>query len=232
MIFDPLYFILLAPALLLGLWAQFKVKSAYHKGAQAPIRSGLTGAEAARMILDRNGLRDVGIELSHGTLSDHYDPKAKVLRLSHDVAYGRTASSLGIAAHEAGHAIQDATHYGPLRLRNGIVPFAAVGGNLSMILFMVGLVLSAASGLGQMLMLVAIGLFTLTVVFQLVNLPVEFDASNRARAILAQERMVTEDEAPVVKKVLSAAALTYVAATLTAILTLVYLIIRAQGNRQ
>jgi len=232
MIFDPMYFLLIGPAMLLGLWAQFKVKSAYRQGSQIPVRSGLTGAQAARRILDQNGLQSVGIELSHGVLSDHYDPRAKVLRLSQDVAHGQTVASLGIAAHEAGHAIQDATRYPLLAIRNGIVPLAAIGGNLSMLLFIVGLSLSAATGLGRTLVLVAIGLFSLTVVFQLVNLPVEFDASNRAKSILLHSNMITQEEHGAVKKVLSAAALTYVAATLTAVMTLIFFVLRASQQRQ
>lgn len=232
MIFDPLYFIFLAPAMLLAMWAQFKVKSAYNKASQIRVRSGLTGAAAARRILDSNGLQSVGIERAQGFLSDHYDPRHKVLRLSPDVYGGASIASLGIAAHEAGHAIQDATNYGPLVLRNGIVPLAGFGSNFAMILFIIGMVLSASSQLGQWLMYGAIGLFSLVVLFQVVNLPVEFDASNRAKRILSDTNMVTADEAPVVKKVLSAAALTYVAATLTAILTLLYLVIRATASNR
>lgn len=227
MFFDPMYFIILAPALLLGLWAQIRVKSAYHKGQSVPVRSGLTGAEAARRILDRNGLRSVQIELSHGMMSDHYDTRHKVLRLSPDVAHGRTAAALGIAAHEAGHALQDAQRYTPLVIRNGIVPLAQVGSNLSMILFIAGLALSLSP-----LVWLAVAAFGLTVVFQLVNLPVEYDASRRAKQALAEAGMVSPDEEGAVRSVLSAAALTYVAATLTAVFTLVYFLLRASGGNR
>lgn len=223
--FDPMYFVILAPAILLGLWAQFRVKSAYHQGSQVAVRSGLSGAEAARRILDSQGLNDVAIEMTPGTLSDHYDPRQKVLRLSPDVAQGRSAASLGIAAHEAGHALQDAGGYSLLGLRNAIVPLAAVGSNLSLFLIVIGAMLSV-KGFGHTLVWVGIGFFALVVLFQLVNLPVEYDASNRAKDILLRSNMVTQDEHAVVKRVLSAAALTYVAATLTAVLTLLYYVMR------
>lgn len=228
--FDPLYFLLAAPALILGLWAQMRVKSTYHATSQVAARSGATGAQAAARIMEVNGVRGVGIEPVQGTLSDHYDPRAKMLRLSHDVYYGQSLASLGIAAHEAGHAIQDKERYGPLVIRNGIVPFAMIGPNLGIILFMIGLALSAGRSVaGQWLMLGGIGLFTLVVLFQLVNLPVEFDASKRANRHLVDSGLVSAGEAPAVRKVLSAAALTYVAATLSAVMTLVYLLIRAQS---
>ncbi len=234
MIFDPLYFLLLAPGLLLAMWAQFKVKSAYHQAAGVPVRSGLSGAEAARIILDEAGLRNARIEMGQGMLSDHYDPRSKTLRLSRDVYAGRSAASLGIAAHEAGHALQDAQGYAPLKIRNGIVPLAAFGGNTAMLLFIIGLVLGGAGNvLGTWLVYGAIGLYSAVVLFQLVNLPVEFDASNRAKRVLMERAMVTGgDETRLVNKVLNAAALTYVAATLTAILTLLYFVLRASQSRQ
>ncbi len=229
MILDPLYFIILAPAMLLAIWAQWRVKSAYSKASQVPASSGMTGAETARMILEAHDIKDVGVEPSHGFLSDHYDPKAKMLRLSPDVFQGRSVAALGIAAHEAGHAIQDAKGYAPLKLRNGIVPLAAVGSNLSMILFMVGMFMAFSGAIfGDYLMYAGIILFSAVVVFQLVNLPVEFDASKRAKDLLQSTHMVAPGgEAKAMNKVLNAAALTYVAATLTAVLTLLYLILRS-----
>jgi len=226
MIFDPLYLLLLAPALILAGIAQMRVRSAYAKASRVPASSGLTGAQAARDILDRNALRNVRIEQSHGTLSDHYDPRQKVLRLSQDVYHGRSLAALGIAAHEAGHALQDAKGYTPLKIRNGIVPLASVGGNGAMLLFFLGLIMNFTG-----LIYVAIALFSGVVLFQLVNLPVEFDASNRARRILAGTGMIAPREEGQVRKVLSAAALTYVAATLSAILTLLYFVIRAGAAR-
>lgn len=224
--FDPLYFILLAPAMLLAMWAQFKVKGAFARASEIPASGGMSGAEAARRILWAHGLQRVGIEETQGFLGDHYDPRSKVLRLSPDVYHGRSLASMGVAAHEAGHAIQDATHYGPLKIRNGIVPLASVGGNLSMIIFMVGLFLSATQ-LGRSLLIAGIALFSLTVLFQLVNLPVEFDASRRARQILVANGIVAPTEDREVGRVLNAAALTYVAATIGAVLTLLYLLLRS-----
>jgi Zn-dependent membrane protease YugP len=229
--FDPMYFLILAPAMLLAIYAQWRVKSAYHKASQVRASSGLTGAETARLILESHDIADVGVEPAHGFLSDHYDPRAKKLRLSPDVYQGRSVASLGIAAHEAGHAIQDAKGYAPLKIRNGIVPLAAVGSNLSMVLFMIGMFLAYLSrgpGIGEYLMYGGIILFAAVVVFQLVNLPVEFNASRRAKDLLQSTHMVAPGaEAKAMDRVLNAAALTYVAGTLTAILTLVYLILRS-----
>jgi hypothetical protein len=226
--FDPLYFILSAPAMLLALWAQAKVKWAYAAASQVPSRSGYTGAAAARKVMESEGVFDVGIEESHGFLSDHYDPRHKVLRLSPDVYHGRSLASLGIAAHEAGHALQHGHGYAPLAIRNGLVPLASVGGNLSMILIVIGMMLMAGGSVfGRNMLFVGIGLFATTVLFQIVNLPVEFNASSRARQSLLAIGLVDHDEDRVVKKVLSAAAMTYVAATITAILTLLYFLLRA-----
>jgi Zn-dependent membrane protease YugP len=224
--FDPLYLVMLAPAMLLAMWAQFKVKSAFARAQEMPSGSGLTGAEAAHRILRAHGLQRVDVQPAEGFLSDHYDPRAKVLRLSPDVYSGRSLAAVGVAAHEAGHAIQDAAGYGPLKLRNGIVPMAAVGSNLSFIIFFVGMILSATA-IGRGLVLLGIGLFSLTVVFQLVNLPVEFDASRRARAVLVANGIVGPQQDAEVGRVLNAAAMTYVAATISAILTLVYLLLRS-----
>jgi hypothetical protein len=219
---NPMYFIFLAPGILLALWAQAKVKWAYATASQVFARCGYTGAAAARRVLEDAGIYDVGIEESHGFLSDHYDPRHKVLRLSPDVYHGRSLASLGIAAHEAGHAVQHATGYAPLAVRNGLVPLASIGGNLSMLILMVGFLLSLLQ-----LVYVGIGLFSLTVLFQLVNLPVEFNASSRARDSLLALGLVSPDEDRTVKRVLNAAALTYVAATISAILTLIYYLYRA-----
>jgi len=224
--FDPLYFIMLIPAMLLAGWAQMKVKSAFARASKMPASGRMSGAEAAHRILQAHGLQRVAIEETRGFLGDHYDPRAKVLRLSRDVYHGRSLASMGVAAHEAGHAIQDASGYAPLKLRNGIVPLAHVGSSLSMIIFIVGMVLSATA-IGQGLILVGIVLFSLTVVFQLVNLPVEFDASKRARQVLVANGIVAQREDAEVGKVLNAAALTYVAATVSAILTLLYLLMRS-----
>ena len=220
--FDPLYLIILAPAMLLAAWAQIKVKSAFARASEMPSAGRMTGAEAAYRILRANGLQRISIEQTQGFLGDHYDPRHKVLRLSPDVYNGRSLASVGVAAHEAGHAIQDAAGYAPLKLRNGIVPLAAVGGNLSMIIFMAGLIFSFTQ-----LILLGIVLFSLTVVFQLINLPVEFNASRRAREVLVANGIVAPQQDAEVGRVLNAAALTYVAATSGAILTLLYLLYRS-----
>jgi Zn-dependent membrane protease YugP len=219
---DPIYFVFLAPGILLALWAQFRVSSAYAEAKQIPARSGVSGAEAAQAVLEDARVPGVVIEPTEGFLSDHYVPGERVLRLSPEVYAGRSLASLGIAAHEAGHAIQDARRYPLLGIRNALVPLASFGGGVSWILILAGFLLS-------WLALVKIGIlaFALTVVFQLVNLPVEFDASRRARIALREGGIVTVQEDAEVKKVLDAAALTYVAATLTSILTLLYFLFRA-----
>lgn len=215
--FDPLYFLFVGPTMLLALWAQAKVKSAYAAGNKVPARSGFSGAETAQRILNAYGIANVAIEPVQTYLGDHYDARHKVLRLSPEVYHGRSLSSLGIAAHEVGHALQDATGYGPLTIRNGLVPLASIGSNLSIILVIIGLALSMTK-----LAIVGLAMFSVVVLFQLVNLPVEFNASSRARGILLQQNMISTQENVVVGKVLNAAALTYVAATLTAVFTLLY----------
>lgn len=231
-----LYLIFMVPPLLLGLWAQFKVKSSFAKASQVRASSGITGAEAAQMILDSHNLRGVKIEPVQGFLSDHYDPKHKVLRLSPDVYSGRSVAALGIAAHEAGHAIQDATNYGPLVIRNGIVPLAAVGSQAGLIMIIIGMFMGAAATFaGQWLMIGGIVLFSAVVLFQLVNLPVEFDASARAKRLLYSSNLVGQGgESKAMNSVLSAAAMTYVAATVGAIATLLYyvLIFMASSRRE
>ena len=231
MFFDPMYFVYVGPAILLAMWAQFRVKSAYSQAGQYAARSGISGAETAQRILNAYGIPNVAIEPVQSFLGDHYDPKHKVLRLSPDVYHGRSLASLGIAAHEVGHAIQDASGYGPLAIRNGLVPMASIGSNISILLVIVGLVLSAAVPAAHYVAVAGLGLFGVVVLFQLVNLPVEYNASARARDILVRQGMVTVEEDRVVKKVLSAAALTYVAATLTAILTLLYYVSLVYGRR-
>ncbi|WP_406696326.1 zinc metallopeptidase [Singulisphaera sp. Ch08] len=219
---DPFYLVFLAPGLLLAAWASWKVQRAYAEAQKVPAASGVSGAETAQVILSRFGMTAVRIEVAEGFLSDHYDPVGKVLRLSPDVYEGRTLAALGITAHEAGHALQDATHYPLLKLRNGIVPLAAWGGNLSWILILLGFALSSLN-----LIVIGIVAFSLTLLFQIINLPVEFDASQRARQALRSVGLIDPREELVVKKVLSAAALTYVAATLTSLLTLAYYLYRS-----
>ncbi len=220
--FDPMYLLFLAPGILLALWAQARVQSAYREASRIPARSGLSGAQAADALLRRAGVRGVEIEPVEGFLSDHYVPGQKVLRLSPAVYSGRSLAAVGIAAHESGHALQDARRYPLLVLRNVLVPVANFGGNLSWIIIMVGFALASLAWIK-----VGILAFSATVLFQLVNLPVEFDASRRARLALVEGGLVTPEEDAEVKRVLDAAALTYVAATLTAVLTLLYFLFRS-----
>ncbi len=186
----------------------------------------LSGAAAARHILDSAGLPNIEIEQIPGQLSDHYDSRKKVLRLSAEVYQSRTLAAVGIAAHESGHAIQDAHAYAPLRVRNAAVPAAGIGSNIGVLLVILGAILH----MNIVLIWLGIGLFSCVVFFQLINLPVEFNASNRAKAQLVQLGIINDEELVYVKKVLNAAALTYVAATLQALLTLLYLIMRFTGG--
>lgn len=217
--FDFQYLLFISPALLLAFVAQMMVRSAYASGRQWP--SHYSGYAAARAILDSAGLQDVAIEEVPGHLSDHYDPRAKVLRLSSEVFHGRTLSSVGIAAHEAGHALQDAHFYAPLIVRNAAVPIASFGSNASWFLLFIGLAMGYAP-----LCWLGLILFGGVVFFQLVNLPVEFDASSRAKVQLVELGLVDQQEMGPVRRVLNAAALTYVAATLQSILTLLYYVLR------
>lgn len=220
MIFDPMYFLFVLPAFLLGLWAQLRIQIAY--GAAQQMAAPLSGAAAARHILDSAGLNEVGIEQTPGHLSDHYDPSEKVLRLSPEVYQSRSLAAVGIAAHEAGHAIQDAAGYAPLVIRNAVVPLAGFGSGAGVIMIFVGAVL----GMVSWLIWLGIALFATVVFFQVVNLPVEFNASRRAKDQLVQLGIVNSEELRYVNKVLDAAALTYVAATLQALFTLIYYIWR------
>ena len=225
--FSPDYFYLIlftSPALLLAVWAQYRVKTAYHQAQQIP--APLSGAAAARHVLDSAGLQDVAIEQVPGFLSDHYDPRHKVLRLSPDNYQRRTVAAVGIAAHEAGHAIQDAQNYAPLVVRNAVVPVAGIGSNVAIWLAIIGMIMQMNA-----LLLAGIGLFAAVVFFQVVNLPVEFNASARAKQQLVALEIVDREKMKYVNRVLDAAALTYVAATLQAILTLLYLILRYSGSR-
>jgi hypothetical protein len=225
MIFDVWYLLFISPALLLAAWASWRVNVNFKKGQQVP--TPLSGAAAARYILDNAGLHDVGIEMTEGFLSDHYDPTDKVLRLSPEVYHEHTAASVGIAAHEAGHALQDAERYAPLAIRNAAVPLANFGSSFALILAAVGamLLMYYRSGFGAGILLLGIIGFAATVFFQLINLPVEFDASARAKRILEEHQIVDAEGAYAVRKVLSAAAMTYVAATLQSVLTIAYYIL-------
>jgi len=221
--FDPVYFLFVAPALLLAFWAQYRIHSSYAAAQEVP--APLSGAAAARHVLDSAGLGSVDIEMIPGKLTDHYDPREKVLRLSEAVYQSRSLAAVGIAAHEAGHAIQDARSYLPLVVRNAAVPLAGFGSNFSFILLFIGLIFTM-----PMLVWAGIILFSGVVFFQIVNLPVEFNASSRAKAELVGLGIVRPDEMVYVNRVLNAAAMTYVAATLQAILTLLYYVLRFSGG--
>lgn len=223
MFFDPMYLLFLAPALLLMLWAQWRTKSSYAHAMQMP--APLSGAAAARYILDQAGLPQIEIEEVEGELSDHYDPSAKVLRLSTDVYRTQSLGAVGIAAHEAGHAIQDARGYAPLVIRNFAVPAAMYGPTAAMILMLLGMVLNSMN-------LIALGIvcFSAVVAFQLINLPVEFDASNRAKKLLSEHAIVDAQGALVVRDVLNAAGWTYVAGALQSVMTLAYYLFRFTGG--
>ncbi|MBO9404920.1 MAG: zinc metallopeptidase [Thermomicrobium sp.] len=225
--FDPLYFVFLAPALLLMLYAQWRVRSVIGKYGEIPNRLGLTGAQVARAILDRNGLFDVPVELTPGELTDHYDPLRRVVRLSEPVYYGRSVAALGVAAHETGHAIQHKVGYVPLQLRTAIVPAVNIGTNIGWILMLLGIVIGI-SGLAW----VGVILFSLGTLFALLTLPVEFDASRRALALLTTMGIVDRTEERQAREVLNAAALTYVAGLVMAVLNLLYWISLVSGMRR
>lgn len=227
-VFDPLYFLILAPALLLAGWAQMRVRSAYSHGMQEP--ANLSGAAAARYILDEGGLHDVPVEEVPGELTDHYDPRDRVVRLSSGVYHSRTLAAVGIAAHEVGHALQHAHNYGPMALRSFAVPAATVGPWVFMVMLFAGMFVSAsAPAFGMQLIWIGIIAYSAVAVFQIINLPVEFDASNRAKRLLGEMQIVDSQGAAVVRSVLNAAAWTYVAATLQAVLTVLYYAIRVGG---
>jgi Zn-dependent membrane protease YugP len=220
--FDPT-FILLVPALLLSIYAQFKIQGTFSKFLRVRSYSGYTGAQAARKILDSNGLYDVPIEVISGHLTDHYDPSHRVLRLSYDVYYGDSLASIGVAAHEAGHALQHHEGYAPLQIRNSLVPVANIGSNLSWILVIAGFALGLAG-----LINLGILLFSAAVLFQIITLPVEFNASSRALKQIEDNGILYREEIGGAKKVLSAAALTYVAATIMAVSQLLRLLVIAR----
>ncbi len=213
--------VLLVPALVLGIYAQAKVSSSFSRYSQVPSARGLTGAQGARLVLDSAGLFDVGIQVAGSRLSDHYDPRTRVLTLSPDVGNSNSLAALGVAAHEAGHALQHADGYAALRLRSALVPVANIGTNFGFILFFVGLIFYR----NGILMNIGILLYSAAVLFTLVTLPVEFNASRGAMVQIENKIILVADELAGARKVLNAAALTYVAAALMAILQLARLIL-------
>ncbi|MDF3127822.1 zinc metallopeptidase [Kiritimatiellaeota bacterium B1221] len=226
MIFDPVYFIFVMPAFLLSMYASFLTKSRFNKYAKVAASSGLTGAQAAYQMLRKENLNDVAIERVQGFLSDHYDPRARVLRLSPQVHDGKSLSAVGVACHEAGHALQHATGYKPLGLRSTLVPATTFTSKLSMPLLMVGAFMSAAPA-GQSLMIIGALLLSVSVLFTLVTLPVEWDASARAKKVLVRDGIVSPAQEADAAAVLNAAFLTYLAAAISAVMTLLYWLYRS-----
>ena len=217
--FDPTY-VLLIPAILLAVYAQTKVQTTFNKYSQVPARSGITGAEVARELLHSRHIYDVTVEQTTGRLSDHYDPRTRTLKLSPEVYGSSSLASLGVAAHEVGHAFQHAIEYVPLKFRNAIVPVANIGSNLAFPLLLLGIILN-----NQNLALVGILAFSLAVLFQLITLPVEYNASGRAIEALEAGGFLDRDEIGSTRKVLNAAALTYVAATIMAVMQLLRMLL-------
>ena len=225
-------FLLILPALALSMFAQYKVKSAYNKYSTIRSTNGYNGADVARELLLRSGVNDVRVEPTSGMLTDHYDPRSKVVRLSEGVYNSSSLAALGIAAHEVGHAVQHNVGYMPLGLRSALVPVTGFGSKLAVPLILVGLFLAQGAGsFGLVLAQVGIILYSVAVLFTLVTLPVEFNASGRAIELLSENRFLTDDEVAPTKKVLNAAALTYVAATITAIMTLLRFIMIVNRRR-
>lgn len=222
-----LYLLISLPALLLGLYAQAKVQGSFRKYSQVRMSNGMTGADIARKILDANNLQEVRIEQTPGTLSDHYDPRKKVLSLSQAVYSTPSIAAAGVAAHEAGHAIQHSEKYGPLALRSLIVPAVQLGSWIGPIIFMGGLLFA-----NEQIALIGLILFAATAVFAIVTIPVELDASKRAKAMLSSTGLVYSNELQGVDKVLDAAALTYVAGAVQVISTLLYYAMLLFGGRR
>ncbi len=225
--YDPTYILVLIGAVL-SLWASATVKSTYNKYSRVYSYSGLTGAQAAAQILRQAGIYDVRIEHVSGNLTDHYDPKARVLRLSDSVYGSNSVAAIGVAAHECGHAIQDQEDYVPLRFRSAFVPVANLGTQVAFPILLLGVFLGSSHFLIQ----VGLLCFFFGVLFQLITLPVEFNASGRAVRILRETGMMSDDELSKTKKVLSAAAMTYVAAAAASILSMLRLVILFGGNRR
>ena len=230
--FDWTYIVLVLPCLILSLWASASVKSTFRRFAKQYSQRGITGADAAMRVLRNNGVTNVRIERISGDLTDHFDPKANVIRLS-DGVYGNTSTAaIGVACHEAGHAVQYATHYAPIKLRAAIIPLTNFGSKLAMPLILLGIVLSFLGNFSVMLVYLGIACFALSLVFQLVTLPVEFNASRRAIRAIKEAEILTSSEIRGAQKTLKAAAMTYLAATSVAFAQLLRLIMLFGGRRR
>jgi uncharacterized protein len=219
--FDPMYLLFIAPGLLLALWATFRMKSAFARYSAVGTRNGYTGAQAAQILLSRAGIDDVRVVPTDGYLSDHYNPATKTLALSEPVYQSRSVAALGVATHEAGHALQHAANYSPLWIRSALVPLAGIGSSVGYIVMAVGLFLS------PYLVLAGALLFSLVLLFQIVTLPVEYDASARAKQLVVEAGIIDPEEREGVDRVLNAAALTYVAAVVSTALVLLYYLFRS-----
>ncbi|MBO5409124.1 MAG: zinc metallopeptidase [Clostridia bacterium] len=223
---DMTYVVFVLPALLLAMWAQARVSSTFNRYSKIASQKGLTGYDVARKILDENGLHDIRVERVAGNLTDHFDPKSNVIRLSDSVYANNSIGAVGVAAHEAGHAVQYGEGYTPIKVRNAVIPAANIGSYAAFPLALIGILFSS-----DWLINAGIILFSAVVIFQLVTLPVEFNASHRAIRVLGDSEMLDKQEVRGVKKVLSAAAMTYVAAAATAIMNLVRLLVLTNRNR-
>lgn len=224
---DYLYLILVLPAIILALFAQWNVSQTFRKYSSVPTRPGMTGAEAARLVLDRHGLRHVRIEEVGGNLTDHFDPRSNVIRLSTAVFRGNNAAAVGVAAHEAGHAVQYANGYLPMKIRSAIIPATNIGSNLALPLILLGILFSIPT-----IAYIGVLAFALSTVFQLVTLPVEFNASRRAMVAIGECGRFREEEQRAARKVLSAAAMTYLAALAVSLANLLRLLVIAGGSRR
>jgi Zn-dependent membrane protease YugP len=231
---DYTYIVLVLPAVIFAMWASAKVNSTYQKYSQERNARVITGAQAARMVLDANGLSDVRVERIQGNLTDHFDPRTNTLRLSDSVYDSSSAAAIGVAAHEVGHAIQHAEGYMPIRLRSALVPAVSFASRFTWLLVMAGLLMMSVNeyGIGYYVMLGGIGLFSVVTLFELVTLPCEFNASRRAMAALRDCGYYGEEELSASRKVLTAAALTYVAALATSVIQLLRLISRVSNRRR
>lgn len=224
--FDYYYLILVVPALLLAIWAQVQVKTTYRKYSRVPNSRGMTGAYAAQAVLNFYGITDVRIERVSGNLTDHYDPRSKVIRLSDGVYNSSTVAAIGIACHEAGHAAQHAENYAPIKIRNAIIPVCNIGSTIGIPLALIGWIFSFS-----ILIYVGLGLYAAVFIFQMATLPVEFNASRRAIKVIDETQLLRDDEIGGAKKVLAAAAMTYVASMMVSLANLLRLLLRFSNRR-
>ena len=224
--FDYYYLILVVPALLLAIWAQVQVKTTYRKYSRVPNSRGMTGAYAAQAVLNFYGITDVRIERVSGNLTDHYDPRSKVIRLSDGVYNSSTVAAIGIACHEAGHAAQHAENYAPIKIRNAIIPVCNIGSTIGIPLALIGWIFSFS-----ILIYVGLGLYAAVFIFQVATLPVEFNASRRAVKVIDETQLLRDDEIGGAKKVLAAAAMTYVASMMVSLANLLRLLLRFSNRR-